>query len=394
MLKGRDQAAITKRLQAELQAAGLDAMIITSADAVFYSTGFMARGLYKAGRTGNCIAIVTVEGQVSVICSEFEKLNAQITVDPSVRVEAFPIYMYIEDYAYDGMVKEDQPDSLKGYRMVPELLPPKEGIKIGVLKNWITYEAMLYLMDVYGKDSVSDKTSVINKARAIKTPWEIEALKYCARKTEIAMNRVGKDVVPGMTHADVHSLFHKYCLELAPDLLTVSQAHTLGKVFSPPFLPPEIRIDNGDLLRLDGGLYANGYKADLGRTYAVGKATAEQERLYEVLWEGYQFAITHIGPGVRMCDIFNGTMEIVKKGINIPNFTRGHFGHSISCDTSSEEYPFISAKETRTFEPGMVMCIETPYYSSRLHTYNIEDELVVTENGVEMITQASPTFYI
>lgn len=88
-----------------------------------------------------------------------------------------------------------------------------------------------------------------------------------------------------------------------------------------------------------------------------------------------------------MCDVFYG----VEQAIGMSEYVRGHFGHSISCDISGEEAPFISPEETRTFEPGM--CFETPFYSSRRHTYNIEDTFVVTEEGIELFTHASPSLY-
>ena len=394
MINGRDQRAIIARITAEMAAAQVDAMIFTSADAVFYSTGYMSRGLYKAGRTGNSISVVTKTGEVYFIGSEFEKLSAEEAVDPSVHVEAYQIYLYIEDYAYEGMVKEEQPGSLKGYKMLPGILPPDKNMRIGIQKNWITYEAMCYLQELYGAENISDQSMVLNRARMIKTPWEIDILRYTAQKTEEVMNRIGKEVIPGLPHAEIFRRFRQYSLEVAPEMYNVSQAHTLGPFFCPPYLAPDMRLQYGDTIRLDGGLYVNGYKADLGRTYGVGKCSADKERMYDLLYKAREWEVSHIGPGVKLSEVFKGTMDIIKKGIGIPNFTRGHYGHSISNDPSQEEYPYISGKSTEVFQPGMVMCVEAPFYSSRLQTYNVEDTLLVTENGVEMFTQASPSLYI
>lgn len=371
---------------------GLDALILTSADAVFYSTGFAVRSLYRSGKTGNAASVVTKDGNVTLICSEFEKNAAVQTCDHDIEIKSYPVWIYIEDYAEAGMKKEVQPDLNKTYRMAAECIPGSKGkIKIGVQFKWLTYEAGTFLFEMFGKENVTDCSSVLTEARAIKTPWEIKVLRYNAQTAEKAMNTTAKKMIPGMTNADVHYIFHKTCLELAPEMTAVSQSHTFGSCIAPAWIPQEKRIEYGDLVRLDGGPYTNGYKSDLGRTYAVGGSTSkEREELYATLWKGYEFAVDNLGPGVRMCDIFDG----IQAAIGMKNYIRGHHGHSISCDISGEEAPFFSPTETRKLQPGMVLCVETPFYSTTRQTYNIEDTLLITETGVEFFTKVQPSLYI
>ena len=392
MIKGREQKLIVQKLTMQMKKQGFDALILTSADGVFYSTGFAVRSLYRSGKTGNAVSVVTSDGKVTLICSEFEKMAAQDVCDPSIHIEAYPVWIYIEDYAFDGMTKEVQPDLNRTYRIAAEFIPRSEKkVTIGVQNKWITYDACCFLHETFGKEYVKDCSKLLAEARVIKTPWEIEVLRYNAKMAEQAMYKTMKATVPGMTYADIHTCFHQECLTLAPDLTAISQSHTFGSNIAPAWIPQEKQLMRGDIVRLDGGPYTNGYKSDLGRSYAVGNYTLpEREELYATLWKGYEWGIQHIGPGVRMCDIFRG----VEQAIGMPKYVRGHFGHSISCDISGEEAPFISPTETRIFEPGMVMCFETPFYSSRRQTYNIEDTFVVTENGIELFTHAGPSLYL
>ena len=152
------------------------------------------------------------------------------------------------------MVKEVQPDLNKTYRMAAQFIPAKaEGAKVGVENKWLTWEAGNFLRETFGADHVADCSKVLNEARAIKTPWEIEVLRHNAQVAERAMNITAKQIVPGMTTADVHHIFHKVCLELAPDMTAVSQSHTIGADIAPAWIPCETRINQGDLIRLDGG---------------------------------------------------------------------------------------------------------------------------------------------
>lgn len=391
MIQGREQRQIVAKLTEQMERQGLDALLLTSADGVFYSTGFAARSLYRSGKTGNAVSVVTSDGKVTLVCSEFEKMAAEKICDPSVHIEAYPVWIYIEDYAFEGMTKEVQPDLNRTYRMAAEFIPHEKAVRVGIQSKWITYDACCFLRELFGADQVVDCSRLLSEARVIKTQWEIGVLRRNAQLAELAMYKTMRETVPGMTHADIHTCFHRMCLELAPDMTAVSQSHTFGASIAPAWMPADTPLMRGDLVRLDGGPYTNGYKSDLGRTYAVGNRTLpEREELYAALWRGYEWGIHHIGPGVRMCDIFRG----VEQAIGMREYVRGHFGHSISCDTSGEEAPFIAPEETRVFEPGMVMCFETPFYSSRRHTYNIEDTFVVTENGIELFSHANPSLYI
>lgn len=384
MYPGRNQTLIKNRILEQMERSGLDALILTSPHDIFYATGHCTRNVYRSGKVGASAAVVNKSGKVGLVISEFEKAVAEKACEKDIELHTYPVWIYIEDLAFEGMKKEVQPDLNRTWKMACELLDDeKPGINIGIVYKWTSMEEADYLSERFGREHLIDCTKALNEARTIKTPWEIEVLRRNARASERAMYQTARATLPGMTPADVHYLFHKFCLEQSPNMTFVSQAHTFGSNYTPAWIPDDMRLDVGDLVRLDGGPYADGYKSDLARTYAVGGVTIpEREELYAELYKGYEYAKAHIGPGVRFCDVFRG----VEASINIPGYVRGHFGHSISCDISGEEAPFISPKETRVFEPGMVMCIEYPFYSSRRHTYNIEDEILITENGFELFT--------
>jgi len=387
----RDQKAITKRILEQMDKAGLDVLFLTSPYDVFYATGLCPRGLYVSGCVGSTAAIVTKDGTTGLVVSEFEK-NAAIRVcDPSVQINAYPVWIYIEDYAVEGMKKEVQPDLNKTWRMALEMIPHFEkGMKVGAVYKWLSKSAAEYLAEHVGAENLVDCYKVLSEARTIKTPWEIDVLRYNTRAAELAMNLTARDMVAGMTPADLQWIFEKHCMDQCPELHSVGHAHTFGSDFTPSYIPSNERLNAGDLVRLDGGPYAFGYKSDLGRTYAIGGfASADKIHIFEELWKGYEYGIKNIGPGVKLSDLFRG----IEASINLPGYVRGHFGHSISCDICGEEYPFIAPNEDRVFEPGMVFCLETPYYSSKHHTYNIEDTILITEDGIEMFSQASPTMF-
>lgn len=390
----RDQKAIIERITEQLEKERLDAVLFTTGDAVFYATGFADSGLYKSGQIGGTVAVVTREGRTGLVVGEFALHSAKLAVK-DVEIISYPTWIYIEDYAVEGMKKEVQPDLNRTYRLALEFLPGKKGnIRLGVQASSLNHTAWEFLSETFGEGSLVDVKNLLAESRAIKTPWEIDELRTAAHFSELTMNKVAKEVVPGMTEADVVHLFNTTGFSWSPDIVFVSNAHTIGANFTPSFIPPHTRIDRGDIIRLDGGPNYKGYNSDLARTFAVGGETFKsREELYAHLWAGYEFAINNIGPGVKLSSIFNGIHDVLKgRGFN--GYVRGHQGHSIGCSLFSEEYPFIGPDEHRVFEPGMVFCIELPYYSSKNHTYNIEDTFLVTETGIELFSKASPSLYI
>ena len=74
----RDQKAIIQRLTEQMDKDNLDALILTSGDAVFYATGYASRDLYKNGQTGGTVAVVTKDGRAGIVVSEFARRTALI----------------------------------------------------------------------------------------------------------------------------------------------------------------------------------------------------------------------------------------------------------------------------------------------------------------------------
>ncbi len=107
---GKKSAGDPAKLQAQMEKDGLDAMIITQPEAVFYCTGFASQFLYISNRIGMALAVVPKHGTITLLVSGFEKLAAEQAVDRAhVTVADYPVWIYIRDLD-DGREKEAQPD--------------------------------------------------------------------------------------------------------------------------------------------------------------------------------------------------------------------------------------------------------------------------------------------
>jgi Xaa-Pro aminopeptidase len=106
-------------------------------------------------------------------------------------------------------------------------------------------------------------------------------------------------------------------------------------------------------------------------------------------------SIELIGPGVRFSDLYAEVRRAVEATGVIPNYARGHMGHSIGISPILEEYPQISADCDLELTPGMVISFELSYFGTHgapaVGGFNTEDSFVITSEGHERFTHAPKT---
>lgn len=394
MFEMRNQLDIMDRLYGVMEKNKLDAMILASPEAIFYATGFASNFLYLSNQIGLTLAVIPKAGKATLICNEFE-YQAAVAACKDVNIISYPVWIYIEDYDKgDSSEKPAQPDLNQTFKTAIEVITSHyHNPIIGVQSEVISHSKWNYLIETVGRNNLKDCSQALTEARMIKTKWEIEVLRKAAELSEVAMVQTANAVVPGMTEADITQIFKMYCQKASADVVTVLQAHTFASDFAPAVIPRHNRIKSGDIIRLDGGVMYCGYGADLARTFALGNTTYKRrEEIFSTLLKGYRHAKQMLGPGVPMCDVFNEVIKVIRA--DIPTYKRGHHGHSIGCNRFTEEAPFIAPNEKRVFEPGMIFCLEMPYYSSKNHSYNIEDTFLITDDGVEFFTSSNESLYL
>ena len=389
----RNQKEPQAKLQEQMERDGLDVMLITGPEAIYYCSGFASQFMYITNRIGMALAVVPAQGEVSLVVSEFEKKAAQQACT-DVKIVSYPVWIYIADIPDDGKEKDAQPDMNQTFKMAAEIIRDyKSDAKIGIQMESMPFQKWEYLCETFGRAQLVDAEPTLRKVRVHKTAWEIELIRENTHLLEDAMFRTYKKLEPGMSETEMYSIWNKEALAGSVEVYDSFHTNMFGSNWSPKLLPDnEFRIQKGDVVRLDAAVWRKGYGSDLGRAAAIGGVAAHDgmNRVYEALHKGYDRMISMVGPGVRMCDVFNEVIPVIRAA-GIPDYKRGHIGHSLGCSRFSEEYPFIAPDVTDVFEPGMIFCTEVPYYSSENNSYNLEDTLLITENGVELFSHIPDT---
>lgn len=389
----RNQSEHQAKLQAQMERDGLDAMLITVPEAIYYCSGFASQFMYITNRIGMTLAIVPAHGNISLVVSEFEKKAAQ-QVCQDVNIVSYPVWIYIADIPDDGREKDAQPDMNLPFQLAAEIIRDfKADARVGIQMESMPFQKWEFLCNTFGLENLTDAESTLRKVRVHKTAWEIELLRENTRLLEEAMFRTYQKIVPGMSETEMYSIWNKEALAGSVEVYDSFHTNMCGTNWSPKLLPDnDFIIQKGDILRLDAAVWRKGYGSDLGRAAAIGGVPAHDgmRRVYDALHKGYERMVQMVGPGVRLCDVFHEVIPVIQAA-GIPDYKRGHIGHSLGCNRFSEEYPFIAPDVTDVFEPGMIFCTEVPYYSSDNNSYNLEDTLLITENGIELFSHIPDT---
>lgn len=154
------------------------------------------------------------------------------------------------------------------------------------------------------------------------------------------------------------------------------------------------RLEDGDLIRLDLGIVKHGYLSDFGRAAVVGRPRPEQTRLIEVLHGALDAAIGAARPGGAIGDIIAaGDRALAASGVAIGAAARPgqivasypvHWGH---CLGMGWERPYlVEAEAAQRVEPGMYLAVERALTLDGLGTVAAEQNLLVGDSGVEILT--------
>lgn len=125
-----------------------------------------------------------------------------------------------------------------------------------------------------------------------------------------------------------------------------------------------------------------GYSSDLARTAVIRPPRSEQLSIYNRLVEIHGETIEMARPGNKACDLYNRAKEGYGKR-DIP-FSSPHAGHGIGLNLHEE--PFLTELNTVTFQPNMVICVETRVRWVQKEGYHIEDLVLITEGAPEIMT--------
>jgi Xaa-Pro aminopeptidase len=155
------------------------------------------------------------------------------------------------------------------------------------------------------------------------------------------------------------------------------------------YRPGRLRVEQSNILLIDWGAVSQHYVSDLTRVLVTGRPTRKLRRVYDTVLTAQEAAILAIRPGAVMGDVDAAARNVIADAGFGPRF--GHaLGHGIGLDV--HEQPRLAKGEKRRLRPGMVVTVEPGIYLPGWGGVRIEDDVLVTRAGHEVLSSVSKQF--
>jgi Xaa-Pro dipeptidase len=231
--------------------------------------------------------------------------------------------------------------------------------------------------------------------RMIKDPHEIECLRLACRVTLLVYRAVAQSLTAGMTTTNVHELVAAAYRRVGfqgEASLNVDKFTALPHGSAQPQI-----LREGSILMLDDGCSVEGYTSDITRTFVLGTATDKMKKVFDIVHRAQSAAIQTARPGVPTAAVDAAARKVIVDAGYGPGYTyfSHRLGHGIGMDM--HEWPYFVKNNMYGYEANphlkaqMLLSDEPGIYIKGEFGIRLEDDLLITESGSELLTPQSPS---
>ena len=319
--------------------------------------------------------LVTTPANVTYL-SGFVSSNAALFVEPDA-VRLFTDFRYAEKAREvpDVEFVEARRDTVQH---IAELLSGRVAFE----SSHLTYRNWEILRD--GGLELVPRVGLVESLRAVKDDDELRRIREAATITAQAFERLSEETFVGRTERELawrmDELFHELGAD-APAFETIVAAGANGAI--PHADPGERTIGENTTIVIDAGAAVDGYCSDCTRTFATGELPDELRRAYDVCLQGQLAGLEATRAGVSGVDADKASRDVIAEAGFGEKFGHG-LGHGVGIDV--HEAPRLAQTSSDTLEARNVVTIEPGIYLEGRGGIRIEDLVVVTEDGPEVLT--------
>ena len=342
------------RLAVAAEAAGLDAVLVTDPVNVRYLTGF-------TGSSG--LALVGADGT----------------------------RRFVTDFRYLTQA-EEQLDAAWAREIAQELFEqlaeglPGRPLRVGVDDAHLSVKAHAHLEGLVGEEvELVPAAGMVETLRLAKDGSELDRIRASQRLADTALEAVLARGLAGRTEREVALDIDVTMRHLGAEGVSFAPIVAAGAHGALPHaVPRDVVIPPGTLCVIDWGAQLDGYASDCTRTYATSEELDPEDRaVYELVLEAQLAALAAVAPGPMGQEVDAIAREIIDAAGHEEHFGHG-LGHGVGLEV--HEGPRLSRKGETVLAPGHVVTVEPGVYVPGRVGVRIEDLVVVTEGGHEVLT--------
>ncbi len=339
-----------KRVQKTLSSWGVDALIIKDPIDIFYLTGSHV--------TVGTVIVTKTKCSLIVDNRYFEKCKKETFM---------PVFL-----ADTGVVVK-QLDKAK---------------QVGFSQESLAYGSYIALQKE-GVKNLLPLDCPMQQIRAIKEAQEVKKLKaaiaLCYKGIDFVVSRLRE----GVTEKKIAKELECFWLSHGGDALSFEPIIAFGKNSSMPhYRSQNVALKQGDIVLVDIGVVVDGYASDMTRTFFYGKPNAKLSKIYDIVLNAQIKSIEAAKPDMSAASLYEVSRKHIKKAGYEEMYLHG-LGHGIGLET--HECPYLRKTATSSIlSPGMCVTIEPGIYIQDLGGVRIEDMILITKEGSQVLTKDYP----
>jgi Xaa-Pro dipeptidase len=346
----------------------IDAVVLMNGDEPNLDMAFSYAAGTESGLFEGCVTVIDPDGIVRMLSSELEETSARRS---KAEVTVF----------HGGEDKLSQMrDSFGGAN------------RIGINGRGLTYSNLMEIKKAAPKAEIVDVSYAIAASRLVKDQDEIGRLRKACQIASKVGEELPSIVKEGMTEYEAAAEVGYRMMKLGATTTSFTTIASWGPNSAEPHHEPDgSRLKQGDMVLFDYGALYNKYGSDVTRTFVFGRAEKWQKEIYDIVLQAQLEAIDVVRAGALAQDI-----DAVARRIIDATEYKGRFIHSLGhgIGLSVHDGGRFSPNSDIIMEENMVMTVEPGIYLPGKGGVRIEDDILVTKNGCEVLTDAKKEFLV
>ncbi|WP_050183882.1 M24 family metallopeptidase [Domibacillus robiginosus] len=295
-------------------------------------------------------------------------------------------------WAYDivGYYDHENPwDGIKRFLYERGLV---EAAAVAVEKDTLAYARAEAFFHLYPHVLLHAAEEALNKMRAIKEPSEVAVLKKAAELADYGVQVGVEALKTGVTEMEVLAAIEFHLKKKGIREMSFSTMVLFGDNTADPHGNPGLRqLNEGDFVLFDLGVVLDGYCSDITRTVAFGHASEKQREIYETVLKAQKASLEKSKVGTRIGDLDMAARHVIENA-GYGEYFPHRIGHGLGINV--HEFPSMSKDNDGVLKEGMVYTIEPGIYVPQVGGVRIEDDVIITKDGHETLTNYPKTLQI
>lgn len=277
------------------------------------------------------------------------------------------------------------------FDVVADLVEEKELTTLAFEEATVSFKEYVQLEMIMEADLIP-VSGMIEELREIKDEDEVKIIEKACAIADKAFSHILTYIKPGMTEIQVANELDFYMRSLGASGVSFETIVASGLRSAMPHGVASAKvIEQGDFITIDFGCYYEGYVSDMTRTISLGEPSEKLKEIYQIVKEAQQKVLDVAKPGMTGAELDAVARDyITSKGYGEA------FGHSTGHGIGLEihEGPNVSKMAEKSFVAGNVITNEPGIYLPGIGGVRIEDDMLVTENGIKRLTHSEKELII